>query len=124
MTHPDDAQPDANPVGPGFLTPALDERTAADASDLGSRYRALIDHLPAVLYIDGVAAGTAVLDVSPRIHDLLGIEPAGTNVSTPTTESASSPHAIVRSRPASPSGSSTADSTGAARSCGSATRRS
>ena len=76
VTHPDDAQPDANPVGPGFLTPALDERTAADASDLGSRYRALIDHLPAVLYIDGVAVGTAVLDVSPRIHDLLGIEPA------------------------------------------------
>ena len=29
-----------------------------------------------MLYIDGVAAGTTVLDVSPRIYDLLGIEPA------------------------------------------------
>jgi len=76
VTHPDDAQPDANPVGPGFLTPDRETRTADGSPDLGARYRALIDHLPAVLYIDGVAAGTAVLDVSPRIHDLLGIEPA------------------------------------------------
>ncbi|HZT09561.1 MAG TPA: PAS domain-containing protein, partial [Actinomycetota bacterium] len=76
MTHPDDAQPDANPVGPGFLTPDREPGTTDGSPDLGSRYRALIDHLPAVLYIDGVAAGTSVLDVSPRIHDLLGIEPA------------------------------------------------
>ena len=79
MTHPDDARPDAHAIGPGFLTPAArDDRLTAGAagSDLASRYRAVIDHLPAVLYIDGVAAGTTVLDVSPRIHDLLGIEPA------------------------------------------------
>ena len=79
VTHPDDARPDAHAIGPGFLTPAArDDRSTAGAagSDLGSRYRAVIDHLPAVLYIDGVAAGTTVLDVSPRIHDLLGIEPA------------------------------------------------
>ena len=79
MTHPDDARPDTHAIGPGFLTAAArDERPPAGAvgSDLGSRYRAVIDHLPAVLYIDGVAAGTTVLDVSPRIYDLLGIEPA------------------------------------------------
>jgi len=79
VTHPDDARPDAKAFGPGFLTPvARDDRSTAGTagSDLGSRYRAVIDHLPAVLYIDGVAAGTSVLDVSPRIRDLLGIEPA------------------------------------------------
>jgi len=45
-------------------------------SDVETRYRALIDHLPAVLYIDGAAAGTPMLDVSPGIQDLLGITPA------------------------------------------------
>jgi diguanylate cyclase (GGDEF)-like protein/PAS domain S-box-containing protein len=56
---------------------------AADGAALGgrqteieARYRALVDHLPAVLYIDGAAAGTPMLDVSPRIQDLLGITPA------------------------------------------------
>jgi diguanylate cyclase (GGDEF)-like protein/PAS domain S-box-containing protein len=49
---------------------------AGHRSEIEGRYRALIDHLPAVLYIDGAAAGTPMLDVSPRIHDLLGITPA------------------------------------------------
>jgi len=49
---------------------------ATGRSDVETRYRALIDHLPAVLYIDGAAAGTPMLDVSPRIQDLLGITPA------------------------------------------------
>ena len=46
VTHPDDARPDAQAFGPGFLTPAArdDRSTAGTAgSDLGSRYRAVID---------------------------------------------------------------------------------
>jgi diguanylate cyclase (GGDEF)-like protein/PAS domain S-box-containing protein len=43
--------------------------------DLETRYRGLIDHLPAVLYLDGADAEHLVADVSPGIRDLLGIEP-------------------------------------------------
>ena len=79
MTSTNDASPDVGRT-------ATDGRflAGADGANLGgeqqteieARYRALIDHLPAVLYIDGAAAGTPMLDVSPRIQDLLGITPA------------------------------------------------
>jgi len=49
---------------------------AHDPTDVAEWYRALVDHLPAVVYIDGTGTGTPILDVSPRIHDLLGITPA------------------------------------------------
>jgi diguanylate cyclase (GGDEF)-like protein/PAS domain S-box-containing protein len=45
-------------------------------ADIEGRLRAYVDHPPAVLYIDGAAAGTPLLDVSPGIQDLLGITPA------------------------------------------------
>jgi PAS domain S-box-containing protein len=47
-----------------------------DATDVAEWYRALVEHLPAVVYLDGSGTGTSIRDVSPRIHDLLGITPA------------------------------------------------
>jgi len=44
-------------------------------ADLEARYRGLIDHLPAVLYIDGVADDDSMVDVSPGIQELLGVSP-------------------------------------------------
>jgi diguanylate cyclase (GGDEF)-like protein/PAS domain S-box-containing protein len=79
VTFADDARAGAahDPIDGRFLagTP-LDGAGSGQQSEIEARYRALIDHLPAVLYIDGAAAGTPMLDVSPRIHDLLGITPA------------------------------------------------
>ncbi len=42
--------------------------------DLQTRYRGLIDHLPAVIYLYRVGDGTMV-EVSPSIRQLLGVEP-------------------------------------------------
>ena len=55
---------------------ALD-RAELDAafSDLEIRYRGLIDHLPAVIYLYRLGDGTMV-EVSPGIRGLLGVEPA------------------------------------------------
>src|SRR5439155_19696953 len=41
--------------------------------ELEARYRGIIDRLPAVLYIDGVHTGDAMIDVGPGIVELLGI---------------------------------------------------
>jgi len=66
-----------DPIHGRFLAGAKGDPVAHGSSEeIAARYRTLIDHLPAVLYIDGEAAGTPLLDVSPRIHDLLGITPA------------------------------------------------
>jgi diguanylate cyclase (GGDEF)-like protein/PAS domain S-box-containing protein len=42
---------------------------------LEARYRSVVTHLPAVIYVDGVVEGEHMVDVSPGIRDLLGIEP-------------------------------------------------
>jgi len=42
-------------------------------ADYEARYRGLIDHLPAVLYLDGVDETSSMVDVSPGIEQLLGI---------------------------------------------------
>jgi diguanylate cyclase (GGDEF)-like protein/PAS domain S-box-containing protein len=42
-------------------------------ADYEARYRGLIDHLPAVLYLDGVEETGPMVDVSPGIEELLGI---------------------------------------------------
>jgi diguanylate cyclase (GGDEF)-like protein/PAS domain S-box-containing protein len=42
-------------------------------ADLEARYRGLIDHLPAVLYIDGVDKDGPMVDIGPGIESLLGI---------------------------------------------------
>ncbi len=41
--------------------------------DLQSRYRGLIDRLPAVIYLDSIAGEGTMVDVSPTIEQLLGI---------------------------------------------------
>lgn len=41
--------------------------------ELEARYRGIIDRLPAVLYIDGVNDGDAMVDIGPGIVDLLGL---------------------------------------------------
>jgi PAS domain-containing protein len=87
------------------------------STEIEARYRALVDHLPAVLYIDGAASGTTMLDVSPRIQDLLGITPAE------RIANGSSARANDRSRRVTRSASSIAASTATATSCGSARRR-
>ena len=46
---------------------------AAQLATLQSRYRGLIDHLPAVIYIDAIADGEPMIDVGPGVEELLGI---------------------------------------------------
>ncbi|HEX5937239.1 MAG TPA: EAL domain-containing protein [Actinomycetota bacterium] len=49
--------------------------SAADGEprELELRYRGIIDHLPAVVYVDSVREGEPMIDVSPGVIDLLGI---------------------------------------------------
>ena len=58
----------------GFFAPMPDD-THERLADLQVRYRGLIDRLPAVIYIDGVGADDAMVDVSPAIETLLGVSP-------------------------------------------------
>ena len=66
---------DPHAIETGFFAPS--DASVPDASarlaDLEARYRLLIDHLPAVLYIDSVGDDDAMIDVSPGIDDLLGV---------------------------------------------------
>jgi diguanylate cyclase (GGDEF)-like protein/PAS domain S-box-containing protein len=41
--------------------------------ELERRYRGIIDHLPAVLYVDAVTGTDPMIDASPGVEDLLGI---------------------------------------------------
>ena len=41
--------------------------------ELEVRYRGIIDHLPAVVYVDSVRDGEPMMDVSPGVTELLGI---------------------------------------------------
>jgi diguanylate cyclase (GGDEF)-like protein/PAS domain S-box-containing protein len=43
--------------------------------DLEVRYRSLVDHLPAVVYLDAVGPGEPMVDVSAGVRELFGIEP-------------------------------------------------
>ncbi len=69
------AHPDAITATDGFFpsVPTAEDDTTARLADLEARYRGLIDRLPAVIYIDGVADDATFVDVSPRIVELLGI---------------------------------------------------
>ena len=62
---------------PGVIAADLD-RNALESRllDLESRYRGLIDHLPAIVYIDLAGTQMATAYVSPQIEGLLGITPA------------------------------------------------
>ena len=62
--------PAAAPEG-FFDTPA--EGSEDRLRQLELRYRGIIDRLPAVLYVDGVAEDEPMIDVSPSVTDLLGV---------------------------------------------------
>jgi diguanylate cyclase (GGDEF)-like protein/PAS domain S-box-containing protein len=64
------ADPPAAPEG--FFDPPT-EGSADRLRQLELRYRAIIDRLPAVLYVDAVDANQPMIDVSPSVQDLLGI---------------------------------------------------
>ena len=64
------ADPAAAPEG-FFDTPA--EGSEDRLRQLELRYRGIIDQLPAVLYVDGVAEDEPMIDVSPSVTDLLGV---------------------------------------------------
>jgi diguanylate cyclase (GGDEF)-like protein/PAS domain S-box-containing protein len=73
---PNASPPSPATIGGGFFSGrAVGADLAARLRDLEARYRGLIDRLPAVIYIDGVNDDATMVDVSPGIRDLLGIEP-------------------------------------------------
>ena len=45
----------------------------AQLHDLEVRYRGIIDHLPAVIYVDGIGDDDLMVDVSPNVEQLLGL---------------------------------------------------
>lgn len=47
----------------------------ARRADLGLRYRDLLDHLPAAVYVEELDGEDRIIDVSAGITDLLGIDP-------------------------------------------------
>ncbi|MEX0983839.1 MAG: EAL domain-containing protein [Actinomycetota bacterium] len=75
MDRSPDAEPTADPhaIETGFFARAEAEGANEALAELEARYRGLIDHLPAVVYIDGVGDGDHRIDISPGISALLGI---------------------------------------------------
>ena len=74
MTDEPTTRPDPHAIEGGFFAPTDGgSDLAAQLADLEARYRGVIDHLPAVIYIDGVGDDTPMIDVSPGIEDLLGV---------------------------------------------------
>ncbi|MBI3649111.1 MAG: EAL domain-containing protein [Actinobacteria bacterium] len=63
-------------AGAGFLTGPPPELPADQAALhlelLGSRFRALVDHVPAIVYVQPIASGP-MIDVSPGIESLFGV---------------------------------------------------
>ena len=68
---------EAIPVDPATAPEGFFDPPAEGSDDrlrqLELRYRGIIDRLPAVLYVDGVAEDEPMIDVSPSVTDLLGI---------------------------------------------------
>ncbi len=69
---------EATPVDPsareGFFEPPASTDTSIERlKELEWRYRAIIDTLPAVLYVDGIGDDSPMIDVSPGVRELLGI---------------------------------------------------
>jgi diguanylate cyclase (GGDEF)-like protein/PAS domain S-box-containing protein len=71
------SEPEATPADPPSTREGFFEPPSGDGDDrlraLELRYRGIIDHLPAVLYVDGVNEHDPMIDVSPGVTDLLGI---------------------------------------------------
>jgi diguanylate cyclase (GGDEF)-like protein/PAS domain S-box-containing protein len=67
-------RPDPHAIEGGFFAPTDGgSDLSAQLADLEARYRGVIDHLPAVIYIDGADDDDPMIDVSPGIEDLLGV---------------------------------------------------
>ncbi len=74
MTDEPTTRPDPHAIEGGFFAPSEDgSDLASQLADLEARYRGVIDHLPAVIYIDGAGDDDPMIDVSPGIEDLLGV---------------------------------------------------
>ncbi len=63
---------DPSPAREGYFEPPSGDRDDR-LRELELRYRAIIDHLPAVLYVDSAIESEPMIDVSPGVIDLLGI---------------------------------------------------
>jgi diguanylate cyclase (GGDEF)-like protein/PAS domain S-box-containing protein len=63
---------DPSPTREGYFDPPSGDRDDR-LRELELRYRAIIDHLPAVLYVDSAIESEPMIDVSPGVIDLLGI---------------------------------------------------
>jgi diguanylate cyclase (GGDEF)-like protein/PAS domain S-box-containing protein len=64
---------DAHAIETGFFTGSGDAGDVAWLRALEARYRGLIQHLPAIVYIDSVGRDDPMIDVSPAIEPLLGV---------------------------------------------------
>jgi diguanylate cyclase (GGDEF)-like protein/PAS domain S-box-containing protein len=69
-------EPTADPraIETGFFAATSEHASSlAELRDIEARYRGLMDHLPAIVYIDGVGEDDHMIDVSPAIEGFLGI---------------------------------------------------
>jgi diguanylate cyclase (GGDEF)-like protein/PAS domain S-box-containing protein len=73
MTSEIDATPEDPPQAPEGYFDAPPDGSDDRLHELERRYRGIIDHLPAVLYVDAVTGTDPMIDVSPGVQDLLGI---------------------------------------------------
>ena len=74
MTDEPTTRPDPHAIEGGFFAPADGgSDLTSQLADLEARYRGVIDHLPAVIYIDGARDDDPMIDVSPGIEELLGV---------------------------------------------------
>jgi diguanylate cyclase (GGDEF)-like protein/PAS domain S-box-containing protein len=75
MTSETEATDLPSPAQEGYFEPpSVDHHDRLH--ELERRYRAIIDHLPAVLYVDSAIESEPMIDVSPGVIDLLGISRA------------------------------------------------
>ena len=72
MTSETEATDVPSPAREGYFEPPSGDRHDR-LHELERRYRAIIDHLPAVLYVDSAIESEPMIDVSPSVIDLLGI---------------------------------------------------
>ena len=116
----------------GALAAALERGLADETRRFAEeQYRSMVEHGPAVTYIDGPDETASTLFISPQVEELLGYTPeewtsdpgCGRVCSIRTTRPARSPRTSGTMRRASPSASSTGCSTGTVTSYGCTTRR-
>ena len=107
-------------------------RTERELVDAQTRYGALVEHIPAIVYVDLADERMTTTYVSPQIESLLGITPrstwttptCGKRISTPMTATEPWPRTWRVGPTASRSPSSTGSSRATGACCGSATARS